>query len=294
MPRPAPDPAKIDHAAELYASGKTFSEAAAEVGLNSETVRLALRRRGVEARPRSERPGSRRIDPPDQKFVNRYLGGESENALASSYGVSRTAMQRWLREAGVERRGVEESQALQRATLTPEERRRKVAAAHDAVRGRPQTEEFRQRVAAGRERVGYGGRSSPGTEVLSELLTERGVEHVREKAVGRYNVDLAFSGVPIAVEVLGGNWHGSKPIHARRTPYILDRGWVLVFVWDLKRCKIGPAAADYLITLAEEARRDPSLVGQYRVIRGDGELVAGGSVDDDEFPLVPPSVRGLN
>jgi len=59
MPRIV-DPAKINHATELYASGKTFKECAAEVGMDPESLRLVLQRRGVKARPRSAGRPTRR------------------------------------------------------------------------------------------------------------------------------------------------------------------------------------------------------------------------------------------
>lgn len=293
MPRPAPDPAKLDHAAELYAAGKSFKEAATEVGLHPESVRIFLKRRGIEARPRASRPAHNRIDPPDSDFIDQYISGVSEKELAASYGVSRPVMSRWLGEAGVKRRSIKEANALRMASLSDDQRQRIVMAAHAAVRGKRQTERHREKIALARERVGYGGQTSPGTDRLANLLTERSLEHVREKAVGRYNVDIALSAYPVAVEVLGGNWHAAKPIHAKRTPYILDRGWHLLFVWNTKRCEIGAKAADYIVAFAEETRINPPSIGQYRVIRGDGQLIAAGQADDEDFTLVPPPVTDL-
>ena len=292
MPRVV-DPAKISHAAELYASGKTFKECAAEVGMDPGSLRDVLKRRGIHGRPKQGRRSPRRIEPPDDRFVLDYSAGVPENELALRYDVSRTVMKRWLEDAGVERRGLAAAGLVHQATLTAEQRKAHTAAAHAAVRGSQRSEEAIEKTARGKERVQYGGRTSPSCDRLCKLLSDRQIGHVRELAVGRYNLDIALTAYPIAVEVLGGHWHGAKPIHAVRTPYILDQGWLLVFVWDLKACKIGPAAADYLVTLAEQARVDPTLPGQYRVIRGDGQLVASGSREDDEFPLVPPSVRGL-
>lgn len=293
MPRPAPDSAKLDRAAELYLSGKTFKEAGAEVGLHSDTVRIFLARRGIKARPRSQRPANNRISPPDDLFVGAYLGGESEKDLAARYGVSRPVMKRWLDAAGIQRRTLREASLLHQATLSPERRQEKLAAAHAAARGRVHTEEERAKAALTRELRGDGGHTSSGTEYLCDQLDARGVSYTREKAVGRYNVDVALSAYPIAVEVLGGNWHGAKAIHARRTPYILDRGWNMVFLWHTRRCKISAAAVDQVMALTEIASVDPAEVRQYWVLRGDGKIDAVGRADDDEFALVPPSEAGL-
>lgn len=295
MPRVV-DPAKLAHASKLYASGKTFKECAAEVGMDPDSLRVALKRRGVIARARSERPGNRpRIEPPsDRNIVADYLAGMPEYAIARQYGVARNVVRRWLTEAGVQIRGRSEAGQTRQDQLTPEQRSANAAAAHAAVRGVRRSEESCAKTAIARQRAGYGGRPGQGHEAFCSMLEDRGAEYVRELAVGRYNVDVALSAYPVAVEVLGGNWHSHKAIHRVRTPYILDRGWNLVFVWDLKRCQISAEAADYVIAFAEQTRIDPPVIGQYRVIRGDGELFAAGHADDDDFPLVRPSVRGLN
>jgi very-short-patch-repair endonuclease len=285
------DPTKMAYAAELYASGKTFKEVAAELGMDPEGLREALHRRGVKAHPR--RGGHNRLPIPDG-IAAVYLAGTSEKGLAEQFGVSRPTMRRWLIGVGVQRRSMKDATALHLAQMSAEERSRKAAAAHAARRGVSNTEEHQCRIAAGKERVGYGGRTSPGTDFICEELTRRGIEHTREKAVGRYNLDIALAAAPVAVEVLGGLWHGAKPIHARRTPYILDKGWNVVFVWNTKRVQVGPEAVHYVVAFAEETRRHPTPVRQYRVIRGDGKVVATGQADDDEFPLVPPSEAALD
>lgn len=293
MPRKV-DPAKIAHGAELYRSGKTFKEAAAIVGMDPESLRLALRRRGVEARPRSERPGNTRLALPVESIVADYMDGMSEKAVAEKYGVSRNVITRRLREQGIERRGPQLASALHAATLTPAQHRAKTRSAHDAIRGMERSEEWQCNIARGRERVGYGGRTSPGTDLLCTALDTRGLEYIREKAIGRYNVDIALSAYPVAVEVLGGNWHGAKTIHAQRTPYILNRGWHLVFIWNTSRTIIKPEAVDHIVAWAEELRVNPPSIGQYRVLRGNGELITAGQADDDDFPLVPPTIRDLD
>ncbi len=284
------DPAKINHAAELYASGKTFKECAAELSMDPESLRVALRRRGIEARPRTG--GHNRIPAPEG-IADAYRAGESVKALAAAHGVARAVVRRWLIEAGEGPRGRSEAMNVRQGRMSPAERSNLARAAHDAVRGVEQSEEHRRRIALSRELSGYGGPTSAGTDWLCRELAHLGIEHIREKAVGRYNLDIALSASSVAVEVLGGNWHRAKPVHTVRTPYILNAGWHVVFVWDTKRCKISTGALDYIITFAEKARLDPTATREYRVIRGDGEFVAAGSAEDDEFPLIPASVRNL-
>lgn len=293
MPRKV-DPAKIAHATELYTSGKSFRETAAEVGMDPESLRLTLKRRGVVARPAGSggKPAWNKMALHGAEIAEAYRAGESEFALAKRLGVARGVIRRHLLEEKVDVRGASASQLLRNANLTPEQRAARAAAAHDAVRGVRLSEEHLMRMAQSKEAAGVGRRISRHEELLNGWLQEHGVELVREKAVGKYNLDFAVG--PVAVEILGGNWHAYRASHAQRTPYILNQGWALLFIWTIRRAPLCAEAGEYVIAFAEEARRNPALRGQYRVIRGDGKLTASGCADDDEFPLVPPSVRGFS
>jgi very-short-patch-repair endonuclease len=287
VPRPGPDPAKLDQAAELYTSGKTFAQAAAEVGLREDSVRLGLKRRGIEARPKRGRPSPHRI-PIDPDAIAAYEAGESELSISQRLGVNRFVVTRWLKDSGVKRRGGSEAGYVRMSRLSAQERSQLAAAAHAAIRGSTKTEQQLVNAALGRERAGATN-ASPGCDKLCMWLAERGVEYIREKAVGKYNLDIALTNEAVAVEVLGGNWHAGKRIHATRTPYILNQGWHIVFVWNVQNFPVDPGAADHIVAYAQQASRNPAPVGEYRVIRGDGELIAVGRAGDDKFALVPPT-----
>jgi len=127
---------------------------------------------------------------------------------------------------------------------------------------------------------------SPSAVQLRDWLVERGQAPVMEQACGRYNLDIAIG--PVAVEVHRYALHPlgdtTSAIRLRqRARYICDRGWLLAYVWISARSfLLLHEAADYLVSLVEQAKCDPSLVGQYRVIRGTGEFVAQGRLDRDE------------
>ena len=235
------------------------------------------------------------IDPPDiGDLTRRYESGETPTALGRHYGVSRTVVQRWLTEAGVRLRTGSESSRIRMAKMTPAERRANASAAHEARRGQVVTPETRRKFAATRERLSREGswRRSAGEEAMGRFMDEAGLEYVPEQVVADfYNVDLGCS--PVAVEVLGGGWHGSEDRrlhHSKRTHDILNRGWHMVFVWSTNSRPLTREGAHKVIAHVEEARLHPSPVGQYWVLRGDGELVASGGDEGDDFALVPTSV----
>ena len=225
-----------------------------------------------------------------QVIVERYVGGESVNAIARSYGISRRAVDRRLDAAGVTRRDQVEANRLMMATRTPEENAANARAAHEAVRGRARPIEERAKAAATRERLhAHRSQTSEHEAALVVALRARGLDVIPQKAIGPYNVDLATGAV--AVEVFGGGWH-AYGVHRKRTPerlrYILDQGWNLVIVWaSRERWPIGPGACDYIAAFAEEAGRNPAIRGEYRVIWGDGKVAPIGGVEVDDLARKP-------
>lgn len=227
--------------------------------------------------------------PPDRDdLLSRYLGGESEKALAEAHGVSRTAIRRVIVEEGVEPRGRPQSMVVRMARTSSEERQRLTAAAHAAVRGSHLTADQLSRRARGVERT--QANTSPAERILQAMLEERGLIVSSQKAIGPYNADLAAGSV--AVEVLGGTWHRTKR-HGKRLGYFLDHGWDVIYVWvDGIHYPLSPSAAEDIAAQVERRDRDPAAPRRYRVIRGSGELIAIGEGDLDQIPdKVPFSSR---
>jgi hypothetical protein len=271
------DPAKLDQAVELYLSGEPLEKIQTSCGVSPTRLHRERGIRGIPARKVLELPA--------EAIVSAYLAGASEFGLSQQYGVSRGPITRILTEAGVERRGMSEAGTVRAAQQTPEQRKAQVTDANRAARMRRigEIEKFRRALTVERE----GRPGSAGEIALRRMLWERGEDPTVERAIGPYNFDLAV--LPVAMEVLGGGFHGVKERHAERTPYILDAGWHLVMVWNYEgRSALGPGAADYLVAFLEETRRNPPATCQYRVITGQGELLTARGREDDEFPLVKP------
>lgn len=217
-------------------------------------------------------------------LARRYLAGESEKALAESLGVSRTPIRRLLLKAGVEPRNRSAGMYVRMARTGPEERARLTEAAHAAARGRTIPFDELCRNALGTQ--SSVANISAYEYRLCDLLAERGVAYTQQRAYGPYNVDVTVGRV--AVEILGGNWHASKS-HGQRIRYLLDSGVDVLYIWSTGDFKIGPGAAEHVIAFAEEASGNPTSGGRYRVIRGNGQLVADFQTDRDEIPDVVPN-----
>jgi hypothetical protein len=60
-------------------------------------------------------------------------------------------------------------------------------------------------------------------------------------------------------------------------------------VWDYEGVSdLGPGAAEYIVTFLDEVRRNPPATCQYRVITGQGQVLAACGSESGEFPLIPP------
>lgn len=223
-------------------------------------------------------------------LVRRYLTGESELALAQTFGVARGTIRSRLIKAGVAPRGMQAAQSLAHARRTPEQNAAWTVAAHAAVRGRPVPFEAKCRNALTRQhRRIYG---SPAETLLIEWLGQRG-NHVvvPQQAIGPYNADIALG--PVAVEIFGGGWHSYGRHKARSTEryrYILDQGFAVVIIWVNRRAghPLTSVAADSVAAFAQLASLDPTVRGQYRVIWGDGCDVTAFCPDLDHLAVIPP------
>lgn len=278
------DPAIVDNAVQLYVAGKTIPQVSAETGIGMSTLSRELRKRGIETR------GLRKVLPVEE-IVAKYCAGVSELALSKEYGLERRVIRTRLEESGVHLRGQAEAIQLFYSGTTRAQRQAITAAANAAVRGKSMPEDLLAKQARGRQR--NAKTRSAYEEQFAGWLTERDIPYARETAIGRYNVDFALG--PVAVEILGGEWHSSKvkrSVHGRRTPYILNQGWAIAFVWTTANCPWTNVVVDEVMAFVDEVGRDPSLVGEYRVIRGDGKLLARGRTEDYERTGIVPARHG--
>lgn len=222
----------------------------------------------------------------DAAVVDRYVGGESENAIAKSLGVNRFVIRRRLLEAGVRPRSQSSSERVKWASMSADQRAAQIAAAHDATRGRKASRSERENRAATVEELGI---STPMEARIMAWLRDRGEQPRAQVACGPYNIDIAVRSV--AVELFGGGWHAHGSHRARaaqRARDLFDAGWQLLIIWTDRRRPLGEVVADHIIAFAEETSSDPTRPPQYRVIWGNGQFIAAGSAEDDYLAVERP------
>lgn len=260
----------LDNIIRQYVAGETVQKLARQNGVSTNTIRRNMQAAGVYEDRRSHQAV---IVPDFEPWIARYLAGESENALSAELGIGREAFAGNLRRHGIPRRDQSEAEFVKWSQMSDRERRQQVAAAHASTRGKPYPERRARLAAKTRERTAV--KATAGERRLNAWLTERGFTTTMQKAVGRYNLDIAIHEPAVAVEVFGGGWHtGDDHIRRfpKRTKYILDQGWHVVIVWtDGRRYPLSRAAAEYIVGFCDFVGRDPAAPRQYRVILGDGQ-----------------------
>lgn len=196
--------------------------------------------------------------------------GHSVNSIARQSGVSRSCVNKIMQEIGINRPDVSEGNRRAAAMTTESYRKSRASAAHNAVRliGRHKPTQINH---AERKQI-TGDYIGVGEVELSERLLVRGFHPISQAAVEGYNIDLLCD--HLAVEV--HNFTSSptnKTQLVTRTIKLLCSGISVIYV------KTGPnfpvisdAAVNQIIAFYDFTSGNPSRLGQYRVIRGDGEI----------------------
>jgi transposase-like protein len=250
---------------QLHQSGVSAKGIAKTFGVSENVVYRHLRQAGVSL------TGNRSIYD-ESAALEMFQRGGSVKAVAAAFGVQRGTITKLLGKHGIAPRNRSEAMLLRMAQSSPEDRQRLVSAAHAAVRGRRMPEECAIRIAEGRERA--KSNASADAIAIAAAIVGLGRPVTTEKAVGPYNLDIAFDELPVAVEIQGGSWHGHGGHGARlgkRREYLLSRGWHLVEIWrfSARRHREIEPMAHKLITLAQGLRLDPAGRGEHWVIDGD-------------------------
>ena len=262
----------------LYEEGLSIERIAERLGSSRKVVTRNLRELGL-------RTDRRRLPLDDEEIVRLYESGMTKHDIAVRMGTWDMVISRRLSENGHPTESRSDAMRTRLSRMTPDERSALAVAAHDAVRGMKRTDADLCKRAISREAAARPG--STMERVLGDMLASKGLGVVHQKAVGKYNVDLAVEG-SVAVEVSG---RPKKGVNLSRIPkrvkYLCDAGWSLVVVWSNTHWNpVTEDCAEYVVSFLDELRRNPSMVGEYRVIRGGGEFVAKGRMDDDEIPFV--------
>jgi hypothetical protein len=218
--------------------------------------------------------------------IERYLAGESENSIAKSFSISRPKIRRLLRRGDVLIRDSLAANRLMMSKRTPEENRKNVQQAHMAVRGSVRTLSAGCKQAITRQH--RGGFDSVDEQTFFESLQVRNMFPIPQQAIGPYNCDIGLH--PIAVEIFGGGWHWYGKHLARlpeRLNFLMDAGWtVIMIVVQKRRQPLTTAATNHVVEQFKIFSSDPTRTPEYQVVGGTGNLIARGSIQNNNIATV--------
>jgi len=261
---------KADNFARRYKAGESVKDIAEAFGCGKTTVYRLLTVVGIVI-------GRDKTNPDLDAIRRLFLDGCGSHAIAKHLGVDRSTINTRLLRMGFTPKTFSQSMRRYMTNIGASGRQRMTTAAHDAVRGSSQSDEHRCKIAATRE-----ARQTHVTRIeriCLDMLVARGFDCVAQKAVGRYNVDVAITEPPVAVEIFGGYWHGAgshAAIFRKRFDFLLDSGWCPVIIWVNRDYPLEVGAIDYIVALAERLRFDKSIGRQEHVMLGNGKAASAG------------------
>lgn len=271
-----------------YQNGNTISEIATKFGVYDKTISSILHDHGVHV---VNRIYLKTFD--INRAVEMYSNGIGLGGISQEFGCCRTAIRKRLEKVGVHIRNASEQQQARMDNASPETKNALLKKAHIAARGRVRSAEELAKGARARE---HNKSTQSQAELrLIKMLAERGFPCCPQKQVGPYNCDIAIA--PVAVEVLGGQWHWYGEHRARaqkRTYYFLNHGWHVLYIPVSKSSPLTDAVADYIANFINFARSNPAIEREYRVVWRAGEIVTRGCLNEDNFSFDPPFTNRRN
>jgi hypothetical protein len=131
-----------------------------------------------------------------------------------------------------------------------------------------------------------------GEGFMEGLLLARGLVPVPQLPVQGYNIDLAL--VPVAVEIHVATSNPlTDPRRLQRAIDLLEWGWHVFYVWVTQAHFLGAGAAEKVLAFYQKVQGNHALPCEYRVVRGSGQLVAGGGLHKNTRTLIPSPVDAL-
>lgn len=254
-----------------YVAGTPANQLAKGAGVSCATMMKFLRRNAIAIRdPHAARHVEARVDA--SALVKDYESGLAIKTCARKYGLANSVTERFLRARGVLRTKSEGMATMwENARSRPDYAafaRHHMSAAIKARSTTPRTLAEMLKSASSMER--NLRRRGHYEDVLAIAMRKRGTPVTQQKAIGRYNVDLAIeqARVHTAIEVqCSDHWRPHGTLSQERLSYLFARGWnlLVLLVWPKQRVDVD-LVADRISDFVSRCRRQRSLGPYYGLI----------------------------
>ena len=275
MARPI-DKSLILNAFELIKSGLTQEQACASVGISVYTLRRQCKKLGIDS-------SNGRFDHPVEKIISDYASGVSELKLSKIYGIARGTVAKILLDNGIQRRNGSQASYIRMAKMSPEDRKKLVAPAHAAAKGRHEAKETGIKRALTREKC--FPRVGPGEETLYHRLYKLGFKPIRQKAIDIYNIDIAIGSIAVEVSIGTVKFLGRASNQIKRIKKLSDCGYFVI-------CINARTLEDFLFNInkivadIQRACTNPPSTRQYWVIRSSFKEFSITRLDNGKFSAI--------
>jgi uncharacterized protein (UPF0297 family) len=196
--------------------------------------------------------------------------GHTVNSIAQKLNLSRAMVYTIFEELGLPRLSVSEGNKRSAALMTESQRIARARNAHEAIR-----KIGRNRIAQSEHSVrqqSTGNYIGMGESELAEKLIAKGFHPIPQAAVEGYNIDLLCD--HLAVEVHNYTTRPSdKTQILSRIIKLLCANVSIIYVRTGPHFPvISDAAVNQIVAFYDLTSGNPSSIGKYRVIRGDGQI----------------------
>jgi hypothetical protein len=224
-------------------------------------------------------------------FINNFAvigffnNGKSINAISKIMGVSRGLINTVLVKNGHILRSRSEAEKLRWSQMTETQRKRQILKAHQAVKGRCHSTSEKLR----RAKTNYRKQNKiyPREILFNNMLKARGIKAFHQFQVGIYNCDLASKSVIVEIVTSNGTFKSPRFLkEPKRIRYLLNRGYIVIYVFCDRAGMIGDGAADYVASYIKCLGGGKSIISEYRMIGSTGKLIARGSLDSDDSAFI--------
>lgn len=227
-----------------------------------------------------------------KEVARMYKNGLSCPEISKKLGIGRGTVTKCLDDAGVNIRTASEATKIRLSKMTADERKELTKAPNKKRRMTRPPESWKINQALGKQKTRSKAGMFEGD--LIKALKSRGFECVHQMAWRKYNFDI-FIGDDFAVEVHSSM---SRPVHAagdfKKSIEALGSGIHVCYFWVRPDRKVTEIAVNQLISFYNITRRNPTPLGQYRVIRSNGEIDTVCNDYLNEIAAIASSYHRLN
>lgn len=262
----------------LHSMRYPTSRISAEIGKSNGFVLSCLADLGLTPVPHSESIASRsklvslrgkeRRKSIAKEVERLFNDGYAVKPIADMIGVSRSTINLCLADLGLKKPTLSEGNIRASSKMSKQERKDRAKNAGIALRLSGQAQSSSDRKAVSHQKTGFY--IGIGEAQVSEYLDRKGLVNTPQFAWNGYNIDIMVGN--LAVEIHNST---SDPIHATqrfvKIIQLLSAGINVIFLRQHKIDIIDEVALSEIVSFHDFTSLNPTPVGQYRVIRGDGK-----------------------